>query len=43
MAKVVVNLIKKDCRNFDKCVKYTEMTLDSNAISCGDCPAYEPS
>jgi len=33
----------KDCVHLEKCVKYTEMSLDPRAVDCEDCPAYEAS
>ena len=29
------------CTNHEKCLKYTEMTLDWTAHICYNCPAYE--
>jgi len=38
----VIEMVKKDCENFDKCVRYTEMTKNPHAIDCEGCPAYKP-
>jgi len=29
------------CRHYNKCLRYTEMTLDWTALDCQNCPAYE--
>ncbi|WP_304328109.1 hypothetical protein [Candidatus Culexarchaeum yellowstonense] len=29
------------CKHYDECLKYSEMTLDSSALNCEGCPAYE--
>ncbi len=30
------------CRYLESCPRYSEMTLDANAVDCEGCPAYEP-
>ncbi len=30
------------CKHFEECLRYTEMTLDAQALNCENCPAYEP-
>jgi len=40
---MVGRIVKEDCENLEKCLKYMEMTLDSSSVSCDNCPAYEPS
>jgi hypothetical protein len=35
-------MLKADCVNVEKCLRYLEMTLDpeSEILRCKDCPAY---